>query len=88
MTKDEFRATVLRVWEIGHEADRGRIKPAVNFRDQLDLDSMDFLNIAIGLSQALGADIPESDSPKLATLEGCVEHLASIAAAPDKETAR
>jgi hypothetical protein len=37
----------------------------------------------------LGVDIPESDSSKLATLEGCVEHLASrVDTPPHKESAR
>jgi acyl carrier protein len=88
MTKDELRATVLRVLgEVAPEADLGRIRPAVSFRDQLDLDSMDCLNFMIGLHQALGVDIPESDYPKLATLEGSVEHLAALGRAPGKETA-
>ena len=89
MTKDELRATVLRVLgEIAPEADLDRIKPAVSFRDQLDLDSMDFLNFVIGLHQALGVDIPESDYPKLVSLEGCVEHLVPLDGSPNKETAR
>jgi acyl carrier protein len=85
-SRDEIRATVLRVLgDVAPEADLERIKPAVTFRDQLDLDSMDFLNFVIGLHHALGVDIPESDYPKLATLEGCVEHLASLGGAPNKE---
>jgi acyl carrier protein len=89
-SRDEIRATVLRVLgEIAPEADLDRITPAVSFRDQLDLDSMDVLNFVIGLHQALGVDIPESDYPKLATLEGCVEHLASLAGTPpNKESVR
>jgi acyl carrier protein len=86
MTKDELRATVLRVLgEVAPEADLGRIEPAVSFRDRLDLDSMDCLNFMIGLHQALGVDIPESDYPKLATLQGSVEHLSSLARARDQE---
>jgi hypothetical protein len=38
-----------------------------------------------GLHQALGGGIPESDYPKLATLEGCGEHLAPLAASPPKK---
>lgn len=48
MTKDEIRASVLRVLgEIAPEADLTRLKPDVSFRDQLDIDSMDFLNFVI-----------------------------------------
>ena len=78
MTKDELRAIALRVLgEIAPEAAPASIKPDVNLRDQLDLDSMDILNFVVALHAALGVEIPESDYPKLATLEGCVEYLAS-----------
>lgn len=88
MSKDEIRATILHsLEEIAPEADLGRIKPAVRFRDQLDLDSMDLLNFVIGLHHAFRVDIPESDYPKLATLDGCVEYFAPLEAPPPKETA-
>ena len=83
--RDEIRTVVLRVLgEIAPEADLARIKPDVSFRDQLDLDSMDLLNFLIGLHETLRVDIPEADYPKLATLDGCVEHLASLRAGPGK----
>jgi acyl carrier protein len=47
----------------------------VELLEQLDLDSMDFLNFVIGLHEATGIDIPERDYPQLATLRGCVEYL-------------
>ena len=78
MTREEIRATVLRVLgEIAPEADLGSLAPDVGLRDQLDLDSMDILNFVVGLHAALGVEIPEADYPKLATLDGCVEYLAS-----------
>ena len=77
MTEDEIRTTVLRVLgEIAPEADPARIDPDASLRDQLDLDSMDLLNIMIGLHEALHVDIPETDYPKLATLNGAVAYLA------------
>lgn len=79
MTKDEIRATVLRVLgEIAPEADPASIKPDVGFREQVDLDSMDLLNFVIGLHSALNVEIPEADYPKLATLDGCVRYLMAI----------
>lgn len=76
MTTDEIRATVLRVLgRIAPEADLASLAPNVEFRDQLDLDSFDFLNFAIGLHEALGVDIPEADYPRLATLEDAVRYL-------------
>ena len=78
LTKDEIRNTVLRaLGEIAPEADLTTIKPDVSFREQLDIDSMDFLNFVIAAHEALHVEIPEADYPKLVTLNGCVEYLAS-----------
>jgi acyl carrier protein len=77
MTDAEIKATVLRVLgEIAPEADVAHIDPDANLRDQLDLDSMDVLNIMIALHEALHVDIPETDYPKLATLNGAIAYLA------------
>ena len=76
MTRDEIRATVLRVLgEVAPEADLASLKPDIGLREQVDLDSMDLLNFVIGLHSALNVEIPETDYPKLATLDGCVEYL-------------
>ena len=78
MTKQEIRETVLRVLgQIAPEADLSRIQPSLSIRDQLDIDSMDLLNWVIGLHKELKVDIPESDYPRLATLDGCIDYLAS-----------
>jgi acyl carrier protein len=78
MTQEEIKATVLRILgEIAPEADLARLKPDVSFRDQLDIDSMDFLNFVIALDEELDVRIPESDYPKLLTLQGCIELLDS-----------
>ena len=78
LTRDEITTTVLRaLGEIAPEADLAAIKPDVSFRDQLDIDSMDFLNFVIAVHEALHVEIPEADYPKLVTLNGCVEYLAA-----------
>jgi acyl carrier protein len=82
MTTDELRATVLRILgEIAPEADPATIKPDVDFRDQLDLDSMDLLNFVIAVDQEVGVDIPESDYGRLGSLDAFVEYLRDRAAA-------
>ena len=78
MTRDEIRATVLRILgEIAPEADLTRLKPDLSFRDQLDIDSMDFLNFVVAREEELDVRIPESDYPQLSTLDACVELLSS-----------
>ena len=53
------------------------LKPGVSFRDQLDIDSMDFLNFVIMIHKTFGVEIPETDYPKYGTLDGCVEQLSN-----------
>lgn len=81
-TPDEIKSTALRILgEIAPEADLSALKPDVSFRDQLDIDSMDFLNFVIALHEALHVDIPEVDYPKLDSLNACVKYLPSLLAA-------
>ena len=81
LTTEEIKSTVLcMLGEIAPEADLAAIKPDVSFRDQLDIDSIDFLNFVIAVHEALHVEIPEADYPKLITLAGCVEYLAALLA--------
>jgi acyl carrier protein len=76
MTEDSIEAVVLRaLGSVAPEADLSRIKPDAPLRDQLDIDSMDFLNFLIAIHKELNVDIPEADYPQLATLAGCVAYL-------------
>jgi acyl carrier protein len=78
VTENEIRETVLRVLgRIAPEAELSAIDPGASLRDQLDIDSVDFLNFVIGLHKELGIDIPDADMTKLATLSGCVSYIAS-----------
>lgn len=79
MNEDKVRSVALEVLSrIAPEVEPNDIDPSVNLRDQLDIDSMDFLNFVIGLHKALLIDIPEVDYPKLATLNGCVDYLSDL----------
>ena len=76
MNREKTRETVLRVLgQIAPEADLAALKGNVNLRDQMDIDSMDFLNFLIALDKELKVDIPERDYAQLATLDACVDYL-------------
>jgi acyl carrier protein len=78
-TEQEIRDAVLRtLGEIAPEADLQRLRPDVSFRDQLDIDSMDFLNFVIALHERLQVDIPEADYPQLSSLNGSVRYLTGL----------
>src|SRR3954470_10973527 len=51
---------ILRaVAEVAPDADVSAIDPAADLAEQLELDSMDFLNIVAAVDEATGVDIPE-----------------------------
>ena len=52
------------------------LDPDAELREELDIDSMDFLNLVTALSERLNIDIPEIDYPKLATLDHALDYLA------------
>jgi len=85
MTRDEIKSTVLgALTHVAPEIDPASIQSGVSFRDQLDLDSMDFLNFVLALHERLGVDIPEADYPRLYSLEEAVDYLASKGTAAGK----
>ena len=57
------------------EADFETLDPNEDIREALDIDSFDFLNFLIGLNEAFGVEIPESDYGKLVTLTDIVDYL-------------
>lgn len=82
MTRDAIRRTIIdALMRIAPEVDPRFIESDTNLRDQLDLDSMDFLNLVVSLHERLGIDIPEADYPRLYTLDGAVAYLAAKSAA-------
>jgi acyl carrier protein len=76
MTNDEARHLIRSVLHtVAPEADLDEVSPGETLQEALDLDSIDFLNLVIGLHEATGWEIPEKDYPLLATLEGAVTYL-------------
>lgn len=76
MTKDDVKQIVLDIIaEIAPDEDLSDIKPDVRLRDQLDLDSMDFLDIVMELRKQHGIEVPEDDYPQLASLDSCADYL-------------
>jgi acyl carrier protein len=76
MTSPEIKESVLGVLHgIAPEVDPASIAPEANLRDQLDLDSIDYLHFVLGLAEALGVAIPEADYTQVATLDGCIAYL-------------
>jgi len=76
MTNAELERRVLEaLYSVAPDAEGERLDPDVNFRDQLDIDSMDFLNFLVAVKETLGVEVPEADYALVGTLHGCVTYL-------------
>lgn len=79
MTRAEIRNAVLKaLTDIAPEVNPQSLRGDVSLREQVDLDSFDYLNLMVALHASLGADIPERDYPSLTTLDGIVEYLVRV----------
>lgn len=75
-TEIELRTIIADVLAgIAPEASLDHIDPNGPFREELDIDSMDFLNLVVGLKGRLGVEVPESDYSKLTTLNLFISYL-------------
>ena len=76
MTEDQVKQIVIDIInEIAPDEDTSDLKSEVNLREQMDLDSMDFLDIVMELRKQHGIEVPEADYPRLASLDSCAEYL-------------
>jgi acyl carrier protein len=75
---DEIRAVALATLKsIAPEIEADELRPNRPLRQQVDLDSMDWLNFLLGLHEKLKVEIPEADYARLITLDDVVAYLAA-----------
>lgn len=78
MTTDDLRALAIRALQaIAPEVDAAALRGDRPLREQVDLDSVDWLNFLVGLHEATGVEIPEADYGQLVTLDALVAYLAA-----------
>ena len=76
MKAKDIRAMILEViHQIVPDEDLSNLKGDVRIRDQIEMDSMDFLDIMMELRKRYGIKVPEEDYMKLSTLDGSVAYL-------------
>lgn len=76
MTRDNIRQAILDIIkDIAPDENLSTIKDEIRLRDQLDLDSMDFLDIVMELRKRYGVEVPEAEYMQLASLESSVNYL-------------
>lgn len=61
--------------DIAPDEDLSDVDPEKLLRDQLELDSMDFLDIVMELRKRYQIEVPEADYPELGSLKSCSDYL-------------
>jgi acyl carrier protein len=76
MTKEQIKTNILEIIaQIIPDEDLSNLKGDIPLREQVELDSMDFLDIIMELRKRYGIEVPENDYVQLATLDGSVAYL-------------
>ncbi len=76
MNDDEIHEVLLStLGDIAPETDPSTLPSGASLRDELDLDSMDFLRFVTALHERLGVDVPEADYPALDSIDGALAYL-------------
>ncbi len=76
MTPAQIREEIIDILsDISPDDDLGGLNDQQSFREQLELDSMDFLDIVMELRKRHRIQIPEEDYPRLASMSSTVEYL-------------
>ncbi len=76
MTPSEIRQEILEILEdIAPDEDLSNLDDDKPFREQIELDSMDFLDIVMELRKRHRIHIPEEDYPQLASMASTVKYL-------------
>jgi acyl carrier protein len=89
MTREEIQNAVIDIIRtVAPDEDLTHLVPSEKLREQIELDSMDFLDIVMELRKRHGVHVPESDYKELATLDGCVSYLAPKMEKAQKVAAR
>jgi acyl carrier protein len=76
MTPDDATAAVrAAITRSAPDVDVALLDGDVELCSELDLDSMDFLNVLIAIAERTGIEVPERDYPEVATFRGLVDYL-------------
>lgn len=76
MTEEDVVLAIKDIIQtVAPDEDVAGLDPSKRLREQIDLDSMDFLDIVMELRKLYGVQVPEEDYKELATLDGCVRYL-------------
>ena len=67
---------IAAIQAVAPELDEAELQPDRPLRNQVDLDSMDWLNVIVAWHRRFGVEIPEADYRRLVSVDDVVGYLA------------
>lgn len=78
MNRDQLKQAIVEtLTTIAPEVDPAALKADAPFRNQVDLDSADWLNFLVALKERTGVDVPDAEAPRLNTLDKLIDFCAA-----------
>lgn len=75
--QDARQAVVTAIGKVAPDVEPSDLEGSARLRQDLELDSLDFLRLVEVIAEATGVDIPEADYPAVATVDGLVRYVAA-----------
>lgn len=81
MTKDEILTKIQEITADRLGVDEGDVTPDASFREDLEADSLDLVELIMELEEQFGMEIPDEDAEKITTVDEAVEYVTEHQAA-------
>ena len=81
MNDNDIRSGIVAaIQDVAPEVEADELVADRPLREQVDLDSMDWLNVIVGFHERFGVDIPEADYAKLTTIDAIAAYIVAARA--------
>lgn len=78
MNEQDARAAVrAAIGQVAPDVETGTLDDGARFRQDLELDSLDFLRLIETIAVSTGVDVPERDYAEVVTVRGLVDYVAA-----------
>ena len=81
MGRDEILEKIKEITADRLDVDEGDVTPEASFREDLEADSLDLVELIMELEEQFGMEIPDEEAEKITTVEQAVEYVSEHQAA-------
>lgn len=75
MSEDEIYQKIAGLIQDHFQLSPDKISPSLNFKEDLDADSIDIVEFVLELEDAFGSEIPDDDAENIKTVQDAVDYI-------------